>query len=94
MKLPEFYSHNPQSSLLNAEAQFALANLTKEKTKFYPAVKVLDAKTSKETLPDRAVRKHREKLYTIYKPKGEACQSFWMTENIQDGRAPQHDCAE
>lgn len=48
VKLPEFYSHNPEGWFLNAEAQFALANIRKEKTKFYHAVKVLDAKTSEE----------------------------------------------
>ena len=33
---------------MNAEAQFALASITKEKTKFDHAVKVLDAKTGAE----------------------------------------------
>lgn len=48
VKLPEFYSHNPEGWFLNAEAQFALAKVTKEQTKFYHAVRVLDAKTSEE----------------------------------------------
>ena len=48
VKLPEFYSHNPEGWFLNAEAQFVLANVTKEQTKFYHAVRVLDAKTSEE----------------------------------------------
>ena len=48
IKLPKFYSHNPEGWFLNAEAQFTLASITKEKTKFYHAVKVLDAKTSAE----------------------------------------------
>ena len=47
-KLPDFYTHNPEGWFINAEAQFALAKITDEKTKFYHAVKTLDPKTSEE----------------------------------------------
>lgn len=47
-KLPDFYAHNPEGWFINADAQFALAKITDEKTKFYHAVKALDPKTSEE----------------------------------------------
>lgn len=47
-KLPEFYNHNPDGWFVNAEAQFLLAKISDEKTKFYHVVKTLDSKTSEE----------------------------------------------
>ena len=47
-KLPVFYEHNPIGWFINAEAQFALANIVSEKTKFYNAATALSAVTSEE----------------------------------------------
>ena len=47
-KLPTFYEHNPQGWFINAEAQFALANIVNERTKFYHAVAALSASSSEE----------------------------------------------
>ena len=47
-KLPDFYTHNPDGWFINAEAQFSLANITAERTKFHYAVRALDPKTSEE----------------------------------------------
>ena len=47
-KLPEFYANNPDGWFINAEAQFAIARITDERTKFFHAVRALDPKTSEE----------------------------------------------
>ena len=48
IKLPAFYKHNPDGWFINAEAQFVLAKISDERTKFYHAVRVLDIDTSAE----------------------------------------------
>jgi len=48
IKLPTFYKHNPDGWFINAEAQFALAKITDETTKFHHAVRILDMDTSAE----------------------------------------------
>ena len=42
VKLPEFYKSNPDMWFASAEAQFILANITEESTKYYNVIKRLD----------------------------------------------------
>ncbi|KAM9306630.1 uncharacterized protein gal3st1b isoform 1-T1 [Pholidichthys leucotaenia] len=47
VKLPEFWQNDPSSWFQQAEAQFALAGITADETKFYHIVARLDAATSR-----------------------------------------------
>ncbi|KAM9425560.1 uncharacterized protein KZ484_010848 isoform 1-T2 [Pholidichthys leucotaenia] len=49
VKLPEFWESDPNSWFQQAEAQFALAGITADETKFYHIVARLDAATSRCT---------------------------------------------
>ena len=47
-KLPTFYEHNPAGWIINVEAQFQIARITSEKTRFYHAVASLSQGASDE----------------------------------------------
>lgn len=78
IKLPEFYQADPLSWFLQAEAQFGIWGITKDKTKFWHILSTLDAETSacaaQVISPAKAGEKYTELQDSLLKA---FCLSCW-----------------
>ena len=68
LKLPTFWSHQPQIWFVQAEAQFILRNITDDTTKYYYLVAALDQNTASR-ITDLLARPPAENKYASLKKR-------------------------
>lgn len=83
LKLPAFWSSQPRAWFIQAEAQFALRNITEDKTKYSYLVAALDQRTAERLLD---VLEHAPEKDKYNKLKARLLSTFSLTKQQRASR--------